>query len=172
MIAVLIGIPVNFIFSGWEEDELACTFAHFSSTWFMWVEYKTLSFFFSPPPPFTPHHIPLYQEHIHACTHTHTDVHTHGVVNYCLWVVSCLGQFMQVYASFLYGCLWQCMEFCVFVCTCMFFCLCVCVCTSVSLWIHTPEIAAEPSMGMIPGRRGSVITQTCLHSKYVMKSCW
>lgn len=31
---------------------------------------------------------------------------------------------------------------------------------------------AELSAGMIPGRWGSVITQTCLHSKYVMKSCW
>lgn len=67
MIAVLIGIPVNFIFSGWGEDELACTFAHFSSTWFMWVEYKTLSF-----SPFHPHRLPLYQEHIHACAHTCT----------------------------------------------------------------------------------------------------
>ena len=86
MIAVLIGIPVNFIFSGWGEDELACTFAHFSSTWFMWVEYKTLSF---SPPPCIP---PFYQEHIHARTHTH------GVVNYCLWVVS--------RARAVYVCMW------------------------------------------------------------------
>lgn len=44
--------------------------------------------------------------------------------------------------------------------------LVVCIRTCVS------EIAAEPSAGMIPGSRGSVIIQTCLHSKYVMKSCW
>lgn len=83
MIAVLIGIPVNFIFSGWGEDELAGTFAHFSSTWFMWVEYKTLSLY--PPPPFT-----LYREHIRAGTHTHThtNVNAHMLVNYCL--LSCV----------------------------------------------------------------------------------
>lgn len=51
------------------------------------------------------------------------------------------------------------------------------VCVCVHVWVvcvgaRVSEIAAEPSAGMIPGRRGSVITQTCLHSKYVMKSCW
>lgn len=70
MIAVLIGIPVNFIFSGWGEDELAGTFAHFSPTWFMWVEYKNLSL--HPPTPKTPSLHPFYRQHIHASAHTHT----------------------------------------------------------------------------------------------------
>lgn len=67
MIAVLIGIPVNFIFSGWGEDELACTFAHFSSTWFMWVEYKTLSPPL-PPPPFIRNTYMNAHPRTHTCT--------------------------------------------------------------------------------------------------------
>lgn len=126
MIAVLIGIPVNFIFSGWEEDELACTFAHFSSTWFMWVEYKTLSFFFSPPP-FTPHHIPLYQEHIHACTHRHRHTHTRGSK---LLPLSCILS-GAVYASVCIISVWMFVAVHGVLCICMhvhvFLFVCVCL---------------------------------------------
>lgn len=74
MIAVLIGIAVDFIFGACRRDELAAPFAHFSSSWFMWVEHKLFLggkflmfsflrgiFLIPPPPPSLPHH-----------THTHT----------------------------------------------------------------------------------------------------
>lgn len=69
MIAVLIGIPVNFIFSGWGEDELACTFAHFSSTWFMWVEYKTPSPLPLPTPLTLPPSPFIRNTYMHARPH-------------------------------------------------------------------------------------------------------
>lgn len=132
MIAVLIGIPVNFIFSRWGEDELACTFAHFSSTWFMWVEYKTLSFL---PPPSSPPPPPASRGH--TCMHTHTNTcKCTWVVNYYLSLVSWLGQFTSrvyqcIFFVWLYVGKLQCMKFvylyaracfsvCVFVLVCQY----------------------------------------------------
>lgn len=51
----------------------------------------------------------------------------------------------------------------------------VCACVFVLLCLHEHrDIEQDHQQGMISGRQrgGGVITQTCLHSKYVMKSCW
>lgn len=132
MIAVLIGIPVNFIFSGWGEDELACTFAHFSSTWFMWVEYKTLSI--HPPP--HPHHLLSATD---TCLRTNADTHTHKVVNYCLWAVSWLGQFTQVYVRVLLVCGWTAVVY-LYACTCF-----GCVYLYLCVWDSSRAISGNDS---------------------------
>lgn len=134
MIAVLIGIPVNFIFSGWGEDELACTFAHFSSTWFMWVEYKTPSpcLLLSPSPP------PRLSE-IHTCMRVRT--YAHGEVNYCLWVVSRPGQFTWVRHCA------DSLQRVRLLCICMHVhvSVCVCVCTNTRAWDSGRAISGNDS---------------------------
>lgn len=142
MIAVLIGIPVNFIFSGWGEDELACTFTHFSSTWFMWVEYKTLSF----SPPLHPHHLPLYREHIHACAPTRTHARGSKLLPelYLGW-----GSYVSVRTrtSCMVVCGWTAVR--EVLCLCMhvhvFFFFGACVCSYLCVWDSSQAISGNDS---------------------------